>query len=47
MGGQNPAGAGETMRWESDLGAGEYVVTCSSRAGIWRDATTGLTVVSG
>lgn len=45
MGGQNPAGAGETMRWESGLAAGEYVVTCTQRGNNWFGS--GFTVVNG
>lgn len=47
MGAQRPARAGETMRWESSLAAGEYFVTCTSRAGGWAAFGTGLTVVNG
>jgi hypothetical protein len=46
MGGQNPAGAGETVLWEAGLGAGEYFVTCATRAGLWFTSGTGLTVVN-
>ena len=45
MGGQRPADAGETMRWESTLGAGEYVANCSARFGGWYG--TVLTVIDG
>jgi hypothetical protein len=45
MGGQNPAGAGETMRWESGLAAGEYFVTCTQRSNNWFGS--GFTVVNG
>ncbi len=45
MGGQNPAGAGETMRWEAGLAAGEYWVSCSQRGNIWYGG--GFTVVNG
>jgi hypothetical protein len=45
MGGQNPAGAGETVRWESGLAAGEYVVTCTRRGNVWHGV--GFTVVNG
>jgi hypothetical protein len=47
MGGQNPADAGETMRWEAGLAAGEYLVTCTTRAGVWFAFGTELTVVNG
>ena len=43
MGGKPPADAGETARWEGNLAAGEYVMTCSVRASSWFGA--GLTVV--
>ena len=45
MGGQPPADAGETARWEATLAAGEYVMTCTERAGSWFGS--GLTVVDG
>jgi hypothetical protein len=45
MGGQNPAGAGETMRWEAGLAAGEYLVTCNRRGNVWHGG--GFTVVNG
>jgi hypothetical protein len=47
MGGQDPASAGETVLWEAGLAAGEYFVTCTTRAGVWFTSGTGLTVVNG
>lgn len=46
-GGQRGVAAGETMRWESGLAAGQYFVTCTTRAGGWFALGTGLTVVNG
>ena len=43
MGGKPPADAGETARWEGNLAAGEYVMTCRERAGSWWGSA--LTVV--
>ena len=47
MGGQRPAAAGETMRWESGLAAGQYFVVCIPSRGraLWA-LGTGLTVVN-
>jgi hypothetical protein len=45
MGGQNPAKAGETMRWDAGLAAGDYVVNCNRRGNVWHGG--GFTVVNG
>ena len=45
-GGQSPAKAGETIRWESSLDAGVYVTSCvRSNTGAWFGG--GFTVVDG
>ena len=45
-GGQSPAKAGETIRWESSLEAGVYVTSCvRSNTGAWFGG--GFTVVDG
>jgi hypothetical protein len=45
MGGQSPASAGETIRWESSLAAGQYVTWCARSGNAWFGA--GFTVVDG
>lgn len=46
MGAGAPADPGETIQWEKNLAAGEYVLNCTrSRVGAWFGS--GLTVVSG
>jgi hypothetical protein len=46
MGGQSPANAGETIRWESSLTAGVYITSCvRSNTGGWFGG--GFTVVDG
>ena len=45
MGAAAPAKAGETMRWDAPLTAGEYVTACTENSGIWFGS--GLTVVDG
>jgi hypothetical protein len=45
MGGQSPAGAGETMRWEAGLAAGQYVTNCTRSNNVWFGG--GFTVVNG
>ena len=45
MGTQVPASAGETIRWESSLAAGQYVTTCTQSADVWFGG--GFTVVDG
>jgi hypothetical protein len=45
MGKQTPAGAGETMRWEAGLAAGQYITNCLRSRDIWFGG--GFTVVNG
>ena len=45
MGGVPPAQAGETIRWENGLAAGEYITNCTRSGDIWFGG--GFTVVNG
>jgi hypothetical protein len=45
MGGQSPASAGETIRWESSLAAGQYITSCTRSGNAWFGG--GFTVVDG